>query len=89
MYAGTKAGVTNFMRSIAKAYYFNDRIRVNTINPGTVRTNLLDSEAWNHFPDSYFTPVSKIVEVVLMVSWMNLWVYAVLCSNSLLACRWR
>jgi NAD(P)-dependent dehydrogenase (short-subunit alcohol dehydrogenase family) len=67
MYAGTKAGVTNFMRSIAKAYYVNDRIRANTINPGTVRTNLLDQEAWNHFPDSYFTPVSKIVEVVLML----------------------
>jgi len=67
MYAGTKSGVVNFMRSIAKAFYFNDRVRVNTINPGTVKTNLLDSEAWKQFPDSYFTPVEKIVEVVLMV----------------------
>jgi NAD(P)-dependent dehydrogenase (short-subunit alcohol dehydrogenase family) len=72
MYAGTKSGVVNFMRSIAKAYYFNDRVRVNTINPGTVKTNLLDSEAWKQFPDSYFTPVEKIVEVVLMV-WSHLY----------------
>lgn len=52
MYAGAKAGVLNFMRSIAKAFYFNDRIRANTINPGTVRTNLLDQEAWNQVSQS-------------------------------------
>jgi NAD(P)-dependent dehydrogenase (short-subunit alcohol dehydrogenase family) len=60
------------MRSIAKAFYFNDRVRVNTINPGTVKTNLLDQEAWKQFPDSYFTPVEKIVEVVLMVCYLSL-----------------
>jgi len=67
MYAGAKHAVVGFMRSIAKAFYFNDRIRVNCICPGTVRTNLLDSEAWQQFPDSYFTPVEKIVEVVTML----------------------
>jgi NAD(P)-dependent dehydrogenase (short-subunit alcohol dehydrogenase family) len=67
MYSGAKHGVIGFMRSIAKHYYFKDKIRVNCICPGTVRTNLIDQKAWSTFPDSYFTPVEKIVEVVLML----------------------
>jgi NAD(P)-dependent dehydrogenase (short-subunit alcohol dehydrogenase family) len=55
------------MRSIAKHYYLYDDIRVNAICPGTVRTNLLDASGWAAFPDEFFTPVEKIVEVVLML----------------------
>jgi len=67
MYSGAKHAVVGFTRSIAKHYYIHDKIRVNCICPGTVRTNLLDSTAWSTFPDEYFTPVEKIVEVVLML----------------------
>jgi NAD(P)-dependent dehydrogenase (short-subunit alcohol dehydrogenase family) len=67
MYSGAKHAVIGFMRSIAKAYYYNDKIRVNAICPGTVRTNLLDSDGWSTFPPEYFTPVSKIVETVVML----------------------
>ena len=37
------------------------------ICPGTVRTNLLTNEQWQRFPQDYFTPVEKIVEVVVML----------------------
>ena len=55
------------MRSIAKHYYLYDGIRVNAICPGTVRTNLLDANGWAAFPDEFFTPVEKIVEVVILL----------------------
>jgi NAD(P)-dependent dehydrogenase (short-subunit alcohol dehydrogenase family) len=55
------------MRSIAKHYYLYDSIRVNAICPGTVRTNLLDASGWAAFPDEFFTPIEKIVEVVIML----------------------
>jgi hypothetical protein len=55
------------MRSIAKNYYLYDGIWVNPICPGTVRTNLLDTSGWTAFPDEFFTPVEKFVEVVLML----------------------
>jgi hypothetical protein len=54
------------MRSIAKNYYLYDGIWVNSICPGTVRTNLLDTSGWTAFPGEFFTPVEKFVEVVLM-----------------------
>jgi len=67
MYSAAKHGVVGLTRSVAKHFYSHDKIRVNCICPGTVRTNLLDAQGWSQFPDSYFTPVSKIVEVVLML----------------------
>lgn len=39
---------------------------MNAVLPGTVRTNLLTSKEWENFPREYFTPVEKIVEVVIM-----------------------
>jgi NAD(P)-dependent dehydrogenase (short-subunit alcohol dehydrogenase family) len=65
MYTAAKHGVIGLTRAVAKHFYFKDKIRTSCICPGTVRTNLLDAEGWSQFPDSYFTPVSKIVEVVL------------------------
>ena len=32
-----------------------------------MRTNLLPDAAWKTFPQEYFTPIEKIVEVVLML----------------------
>lgn len=54
-------------RAVAKHFYFKDKIRVNSICPGSARTNLLDEAGWSQFPDRYFTKVEKIVEVVLML----------------------
>lgn len=67
MYCAAKHGVVGLTRSVAKHFYLKDKIRVNAICPGTVRTNLMEAAAWKAFPDSNFTPVEKIVEVVLLV----------------------
>lgn len=67
IYSGAKHGVVGFMRSIAKHLWTDDRIRVNAICPGTVKTNLLTTKEWANFPDEYFTPVEKIVETVLIL----------------------
>ena len=40
---------------------------IKAICPGTVRTNLLTETQWDNFPPEYFTPLGKIVEVVLML----------------------
>jgi hypothetical protein len=37
------------------------------ICPSAVRTNLLSEQAWQQFPQDYFVPLSKIVEVVLLL----------------------
>jgi hypothetical protein len=55
------------VRFIAKHQYLYGGIRVDAICPGMVRTNLLDASGWSAFPDKFFAPVEKIVEVVLML----------------------
>ncbi|KAF2404509.1 3-beta-hydroxysteroid dehydrogenase [Trichodelitschia bisporula] len=65
MYSAAKHGVVGLTRSVAKHFYLADRIRVNAICPGTVRTNLLDSTGWDQWPEEYFTPVETIVKAVL------------------------
>ncbi|KAF4975568.1 hypothetical protein FZEAL_7657 [Fusarium zealandicum] len=67
IYAASKAGVINFMRSIAYPYYHSSGIRVYATCPGTVRTNLLDAKEWTSFPESYFTPLSSITSAVEML----------------------
>lgn len=67
MYSGAKAGVVNFMRSIAWPYHHYDGIRCYAICPGTVETNLLNKEDWTSWPREYFTPISKIVSTVEML----------------------
>ncbi|KAF2430452.1 NAD(P)-binding protein [Tothia fuscella] len=67
MYSGAKHGVIGFMRSIAKHYWIHDKIRVSCTAPGTVKTNLVDPKGWESFPDDFFTPMEKIVEVVVML----------------------
>ena len=50
-YSAVKHGVVGFMRSIAKHFWLNDKIRVNAICPGVVKTNLLAAKEWGSFPD--------------------------------------
>lgn len=67
VYSASKAGVINFMRSIAPTLHQKDGIRCYAICPGTVRTNLLLASEWESFPASFFTPVSKIASTVVML----------------------
>lgn len=67
VYSASKAGVINFMRSIAPNFRHKDGIRTHAICPGTVRTNLLLASEWKAFPESFFTPVSKIASTVVML----------------------
>ena len=67
-YSAAKFGVVGLMRSIAPTYYKKDSIRVNAICPATVRTNLLEKEAWDTWgADAVFVPIEKIVSTVLML----------------------
>ena len=67
-YGAAKSGVVNFMRSIAGNMFKNDGIRVNAICPSTVRTNLLEKEAWDSWGgDQGFVPLEKIASTVLML----------------------
>jgi NAD(P)-dependent dehydrogenase (short-subunit alcohol dehydrogenase family) len=67
-YSAAKFGVVGLMRSIAQHYYNTDGIRVNAICPATVRTNLLEKEAWDTWgADAMFVPIEKIASTVLML----------------------
>jgi NAD(P)-dependent dehydrogenase (short-subunit alcohol dehydrogenase family) len=66
-YSAAKHGVVGFMRSIAKHFWINDKIRVNSICPGVVKTNLLTAKEWGKCAAQYFTRVEKIVEIVLIL----------------------
>ncbi|KAK3710797.1 hypothetical protein LTR37_010021 [Vermiconidia calcicola] len=66
-YTAAKHGVVGLMRSVATNFYQKDGIRVNAICPATVRTNLLEKEAWDTFTNSVFVPIEKIQELVLML----------------------
>lgn len=68
-YCASKHGVVGLMRSIAPFYYQDKSIsaRVNCINPGSVKTNLLDPAAWGTFSDDVFVPIEKIADTVLML----------------------
>ncbi|KXL48356.1 hypothetical protein M433DRAFT_152359 [Acidomyces richmondensis BFW] len=67
IYGAAKHGVIGWVRNIAGRAYRDDGVRVNAICPGTVHTNLLPKEAWKTFPEGYFTPLNKVVEVVIML----------------------
>ncbi|KAF2165622.1 hypothetical protein M409DRAFT_23914 [Zasmidium cellare ATCC 36951] len=66
-YCASKHGVVGLMRSIAPFFYKHHGVRVNAICPASVRTNLLDSTAWNTFDKDVFVPIEKISEAVLML----------------------
>ncbi|KAI0011565.1 15-hydroxyprostaglandin dehydrogenase [Xylariaceae sp. FL0662B] len=64
IYAATKAGILNFMRSIAPVFYHEDRIRTYAICPGSVRTNLLPKELWDAYPQEFLTQMEKVTSTV-------------------------
>ncbi|KAI5925360.1 hypothetical protein F4810DRAFT_75735 [Camillea tinctor] len=64
LYAATKAGILNFMRSVAGPFFNNDGIRTYAICPGSVRTNLLGKELWDAYPQDYLTSMDKITATV-------------------------
>ncbi|KAK5169774.1 uncharacterized protein LTR77_005752 [Saxophila tyrrhenica] len=67
-YGAAKHGVVALMRSIAGNFYRDDGVRVNAICPGTVRTGLLESGAWDAFgKENVFVPIEKIASTVLML----------------------
>ncbi|KAL3480502.1 hypothetical protein BJX99DRAFT_244250 [Aspergillus californicus] len=67
LYSSAKFGVVGFMRSVAQ--HFKARgVRVNAICPGIVRTDLVDQNGWNAFPQHRFTEMESVVEVVLQLA---------------------
>ncbi|KAI1087094.1 3-beta-hydroxysteroid dehydrogenase [Rostrohypoxylon terebratum] len=64
LYAAAKAGILNFMRSIAPLFYQEDGIRTYAICPGSVRTNLLPKELWDAYPQEYLTKMEKVTSTI-------------------------
>ncbi|KAL4989898.1 hypothetical protein BDW68DRAFT_155492 [Aspergillus falconensis] len=67
LYSSAKFGVVGFMRSIAQ--HFKARgVRANAICPGIVRTDLVDQNGWDAFPQHRFTEMESVVRVVLQLA---------------------
>ncbi|KAK6503879.1 hypothetical protein TWF481_008881 [Arthrobotrys musiformis] len=60
LYAGCKAALINFARSVASTY-ITDKIRVNVICPALVPTAIFPGNLRDFFPEEHITPVSTIV----------------------------
>ncbi|XHG00515.1 hypothetical protein AWENTII_003960 [Aspergillus wentii] len=54
------------MRSIAP-FFVLDGIRVNALCPGTVRTGIMDDEAWKLFPDELIIPMEVVLDATLQM----------------------
>lgn len=54
-----------FVRSIADWYFQTEDIRVNTICPSSVKTDLLPEEAWAALDPSSLTSMDLVVKIVL------------------------
>ncbi|KAK5681909.1 hypothetical protein LTS10_006443 [Elasticomyces elasticus] len=67
LYAAAKHGIIGFVRSVARRYWDGDKIRVNAICPGLMRTNILPDAVFTMFPEDSLTPVENVVEVVKML----------------------
>ncbi|KAL4923156.1 uncharacterized protein BDV17DRAFT_285638 [Aspergillus undulatus] len=66
MTAAADFGVVGFMRSVAQ--HFKARgVRANAICPGIVRTDLVDQNGWDAFPQHRFTEMEAVVGVVLQL----------------------
>ncbi|KIV98708.1 uncharacterized protein PV09_09535 [Verruconis gallopava] len=66
IYTAAKHGVVGFARAICGYFFDDDGIRVNTLCPGNVRTNLFRPEEWDVFKIEWIE-VSQIVKVVEMM----------------------
>jgi NAD(P)-dependent dehydrogenase (short-subunit alcohol dehydrogenase family) len=63
IYTAAKHGVVGFAKAISKHFYENDGIRVNTLCPANVRTNLFEKKEWDVF-DMEWIQLSQIVKIV-------------------------
>jgi NAD(P)-dependent dehydrogenase (short-subunit alcohol dehydrogenase family) len=66
IYTAAKHGVVGFARAISNFFYKEDGIRVNTLCPGNVRTNLFKPEEWDAFKMEWIE-ISQIVTIVEMM----------------------
>ncbi|KAF2013896.1 NAD(P)-binding protein [Aaosphaeria arxii CBS 175.79] len=66
MYSGSKAAVIHFNRAISFAFR-QEGIRTYATAPGTIRTNLMNSDEWKSFPEQFFTPMKTLVRGVLLL----------------------
>lgn len=66
IYTAAKHGVVGFARAISDFFYQEDGIRVNTLCPGNVRTNLFKPNEWDAFKMEWIE-VSQIVNIVEMM----------------------
>ncbi|KAF2737731.1 NAD(P)-binding protein [Polyplosphaeria fusca] len=66
MYSGAKAAVVQFNRAITFSYHL-EGIRTYATCPGTIRTNLMNSEEWKAFPERFFTPITTLVDAVVHI----------------------
>ncbi|KAF3061961.1 15-hydroxyprostaglandin dehydrogenase [NAD(+)] [Daldinia childiae] len=64
LYSAAKAGIINFMRSVAPIFYEEDGIRTYAICPGSVRTNILPKELWDAYPQEYLTQMQKVTTTI-------------------------
>ena len=66
IYTAAKHGVVGFARAIGDYFFTEDAIRVNTLCPGNVRTNLFKPEEWDAFKMEWIE-LSQIVSIVEMM----------------------
>jgi NAD(P)-dependent dehydrogenase (short-subunit alcohol dehydrogenase family) len=63
IYTAAKHGIVGFSKAISRHFFENDGVRVNTLCPGNVRTNLFEKKEWDAF-DNEWIELSQIVKVV-------------------------
>ncbi|KAK7969950.1 NAD(P)-binding protein [Apiospora saccharicola] len=65
LYTASKHGVLGFVRSVADWYFQSEGIRINTLCPSSVKTDLLPDEVWAAFDPSSLTSMDLVVKIVL------------------------
>lgn len=64
IYTAAKHGVVGLTRAISAIFFKELGIRVNTLCPGNVRTNLFEAKEWDVFDKQEWIEVSQIVKIV-------------------------
>ncbi|KAK7924450.1 hypothetical protein PG985_006504 [Apiospora marii] len=65
LYTASKHGVLGFVRSVADWYFQSEGIRINTLCPSSVKTDLLPDEVWAAFDPASLTSMDLVVKIVL------------------------
>ncbi|KAK8137851.1 3-beta-hydroxysteroid dehydrogenase [Apiospora sp. TS-2023a] len=58
-------GILGFVRSVSDWYFQSEDIRINTLCPSSVKTDLLPDEVWAAFDPSSLTSMDLVVKIVL------------------------